>query len=83
MRRKGDGESGGEGYEGLGPKSRRASTLPFILSHAYPLVPAATPSRRAAASEAGEETALGAWFLTRRNELPGGDLPEDSGYLPV
>lgn len=37
----------------------------------------------AAAGEAGEDTALGAWFLTRRDELPGGDLPEDSGYLPI
>jgi hypothetical protein len=36
-----------------------------------------------AAKEAGEETPLGGWFLARRDALPGGDLPEDSGYLPV
>jgi len=36
-----------------------------------------------AASEAGPETDLGRWFLERRDALPGTDLPEDSGYLPV
>lgn len=35
-----------------------------------------------AASEAGEDTPLGIWFLARRDALPGGDLP-DSGYLPI
>lgn len=37
----------------------------------------------AAASEAGEETSLGRWFQARRSALPGSDLPEGSGYLPV
>lgn len=37
----------------------------------------------AAAGEAGPETALGRWFLDRRGALPGEDLPEDPGYLPV
>ena len=36
-----------------------------------------------AAAEAGPETDLGRWFLERREALPGTDLPEDSGYLPV
>ncbi len=36
-----------------------------------------------AASEAGPETELGRWFLARREALPGTDLPEDPGYLPV
>jgi hypothetical protein len=36
-----------------------------------------------AASEAGPDTDLGRWFLERRNALPGTDLPEDPGYLPV
>ena len=36
-----------------------------------------------AASEAGSETDLGRWFLERRDALPGTDLPEDPGYLPV
>lgn len=38
---------------------------------------------QAAAVEAGESTPLGLWFLARRDALPGGDLPEDSEYLPV
>ena len=37
----------------------------------------------AAANEAGPETDLGRWFLSRRSTLPGQDLPEDSGFLPV
>ncbi len=37
----------------------------------------------AAATEAGPGTALGRWFIDRRGALPGGDLPEDSEYLPV
>lgn len=37
----------------------------------------------AAANEAGPDSALGSWFLGRRKALPGEDLPEDSGYLPV
>lgn len=37
----------------------------------------------AAANEAGPNSDLGSWFLARREVLPGGDLPEDSGYLPV
>jgi hypothetical protein len=36
-----------------------------------------------AAREAGEETELGRWFIARREALPGTDLPEDPGYLPV
>jgi hypothetical protein len=36
-----------------------------------------------AASEAGPGTELGRWFLARREALPGTDLPEDPGYLPV
>jgi hypothetical protein len=36
-----------------------------------------------ASREAGEGTELGRWFVTRRNALPGTDLPEDPGYLPV
>ena len=36
-----------------------------------------------AASEAGARTDLGRWFLARRDALPGADLPEDPGYLPV
>jgi hypothetical protein len=36
-----------------------------------------------AAAEAGPETDLGRWFLDRRDALPGTDLPEDPGYLPV
>jgi hypothetical protein len=36
-----------------------------------------------AATEAGQETDLGRWFLARRDALPGTDLPEDPGYLPV
>jgi hypothetical protein len=36
-----------------------------------------------AATEAGPETDLGRWFLERRDALPGTDLPEDPGYLPV
>lgn len=38
---------------------------------------------QAAASQAGPETGLGRWFLARRAALPGEDLPEDPGYLPV
>jgi len=36
-----------------------------------------------ASVEAGGETPLGRWFLARRGALPGGDLPDDPGYLPV
>jgi hypothetical protein len=36
-----------------------------------------------AAAEAGPETDLGRWFLARRDALPGTDLPEDPGYIPV
>ncbi len=36
-----------------------------------------------AASAAGTRTDLGRWFLARRDALPGADLPEDPGYLPV
>ena len=36
-----------------------------------------------AAAESGEETYLGRWFIARRDALPGTDLPEDPGYLPV
>jgi hypothetical protein len=36
-----------------------------------------------AAAAAGRETGLGRWFLSRRDALPGTDLPEDPEYLPV
>lgn len=36
-----------------------------------------------ASREAGEETDFGRWFVARRDALPGTDLPEDPGYLPV
>lgn len=36
-----------------------------------------------ASVEAGEETPLGRWFARRREALPGSDLPDESGYLPV
>jgi hypothetical protein len=36
-----------------------------------------------AASDAGFETDLGRWFVLRRDALPGTDLPEAPGYLPV
>lgn len=36
-----------------------------------------------AAAEAGDKTHLARWFLARRDALPGSDLPEDPGYLPV
>ncbi len=37
----------------------------------------------AAAKEAGEDTPLGEWFLARRAALPGSDLPDSPGYLPI
>jgi hypothetical protein len=37
----------------------------------------------AAAKEADPDTALGKWFLSRRDALPGSDLPDDPGYLPI
>jgi hypothetical protein len=36
-----------------------------------------------AAEEAGPATDTGLWFLARRDALPGIDLPEDPGYLPI
>jgi hypothetical protein len=36
-----------------------------------------------AAGEAGAGTEAGRWFLARRDALPGTDLPEDPGYLPI
>jgi hypothetical protein len=36
-----------------------------------------------AATEAGPESESGRWFLARRDALPGIDLPEDPGYLPI
>jgi hypothetical protein len=36
-----------------------------------------------AAEEADPNTSLGRWFLTRCNMLPGEDLPESPGYIPV
>jgi hypothetical protein len=36
-----------------------------------------------AAAEAGAETDAGRWFLDRRDALPGVDLPDDPGYLPI
>ncbi len=37
----------------------------------------------AASAEAGPGSDLGSWFSARRDALPGTDLPEDPGYLPV
>jgi len=37
----------------------------------------------AQAAEEAEGSTLARWFLGRREALPGGDLPEGSGYLPV
>src|SRR5215213_8641794 len=36
-----------------------------------------------AAEEAGPLTDSGRWFLARRHALPGTDLPDDPGYLPI
>ncbi len=36
-----------------------------------------------AAGEAGPLTETGRWFLARRDALPGTDLPDDPGYLPI
>ena len=36
-----------------------------------------------AAGEAGYLTDTGRWFLARRDALPGTDLPDDPGYLPI
>ena len=36
-----------------------------------------------AAAEAGPLTEKGRWFLARRDVLPGTDLPDDHGYLPI
>ena len=36
-----------------------------------------------AAGEAGLLTERGRWFLARRDALPGTDLPDDPGYLPI
>jgi hypothetical protein len=36
-----------------------------------------------AAAEAGALTEKGRWFLARRDALPGTDLPDDPGYLPI
>ena len=36
-----------------------------------------------AAEESGPGTETGRWFLDRRDALPGTDLPEDSGFLPI
>jgi hypothetical protein len=36
-----------------------------------------------AAVEAGPLTEKGRWFLARRDALPGTDLPDDPGYLPI
>jgi hypothetical protein len=36
-----------------------------------------------AAEEAGAGTEAGSWFLARRDALPGTDLPDDLGYLPI
>jgi hypothetical protein len=37
----------------------------------------------AASAEAGPGSDLGRWFCARRDALPGTDLPEDPGYIPV
>jgi len=36
-----------------------------------------------AAEEAAPGTEMGRWFVARRDALPGTDLPDDPGYLPV
>jgi hypothetical protein len=36
-----------------------------------------------AARESGPSTEKSKWFLARRDSLPGTDLPEDPGYLPI
>jgi hypothetical protein len=36
-----------------------------------------------ATDEAGTDTSLGRWFIARRDNLPGEDLPENPEYLPV
>lgn len=36
-----------------------------------------------AAEEADPRSEAGRWFLTRREALPGTDLPEDPTYLPI
>ncbi|MGI9049392.1 MAG: hypothetical protein ACR2GU_08495 [Rubrobacteraceae bacterium] len=36
-----------------------------------------------AAEESGAGSEMGRWFRARQDALPGTDLPEDSGYLPV
>jgi hypothetical protein len=36
-----------------------------------------------AAEEAGPATESGRWFLSRRDALPGIDLPDEPGYLPI
>ena len=36
-----------------------------------------------AAAEADPLTEKGRWFLARRDALPGTDLPDDPGYLPI
>ena len=36
-----------------------------------------------AAAEAGPLTEKGRWFLARRDALPGTDLTDDPGYLPI
>jgi hypothetical protein len=48
-----------------------------------PLVHELRTGLEQAAAEAGPETDLGRWFLARRDALPGTDLPEDPGYMPV
>lgn len=37
----------------------------------------------ASAEEAGADTPLGRWFVSRRDALPGSDLPEDPEFVPV
>lgn len=48
-----------------------------------PLLAEVRKGLEAAASEAGERPELARWFEARRDALPGSDLPEDPGYLPV
>lgn len=36
-----------------------------------------------ASREAGPETPLGRWFIARSESLPGDDLPDEPGYIPV
>lgn len=48
-----------------------------------PLLKELRTGLEAASAEAGAGSDLGRWFSARQDALPGTDLPEDPGYLPV